>query len=93
MRQSMKDAIKDLTEVWVYVGFAVFLIFSLLVLAGCVAYRYSKPGGTTEMVNADLDACKTEIQRSKPPIDLSGGVISRQEIDACLATKGWTRER
>lgn len=64
-----------------------------LLLAGCTAFRYSKPGGTTEMVRADMDACVKEIERTRPPVVLSGGMITREEIDACLATNGWTRER
>lgn len=68
----------------------LILCFSLM---GCVAFRYSKPGGTTEMVNADMNACIKDIERTKPRLDLSGGGVTRDAIDACLAQKGWTRDR
>ena len=64
-----------------------------LLFTGCAMQQYSKPGGTDDMMKADMNTCIKEIEKTKPPFEMSGGMISLAEMDTCLAQKGWTRER
>lgn len=65
------------------------LSLGMLILTACT-HQYSKPGATDANLKVDMNTCIRELEQTKPPFELSGGMITPSEMDTCLANKALT---
>ena len=63
----------------------------VLMLSGC-RYYWFKPGSTAETFGRDSEACLQDA-RSASPVTQKYGVVSEQVYRACLASRGYERQK
>ena len=74
-----------------FVTAAVVTLGFALMLSGC-RYYWFKPGSTAEMFGRDSEACLQDA-RAASPVTQKYGVVNEQVYRACLASKGYERQK
>jgi hypothetical protein len=73
------------------VGAVIVTAVLALTLGGC-RYYWFKPGSTSEMFGGDSEACLQDA-RAASPTTQKYGVVNEQVYRACLASKGYERQK
>jgi len=73
------------------VGITVVVAGLAVTLSGC-RYYWFKPGSTAEMFGRDSEACLQDA-RAASPTTQKYGVVNEQVYRACLASKGYERQK
>jgi hypothetical protein len=64
------------------------LVLLSLLLAGCAANTWSKPGASSQDFYDAEDQCQAQSERSSQK-----GPVNWSDFDACMRNKGWSKAK